>query len=90
MNIKMNTSMNNNSSTTPVRPRLVSFYPNIQFHEGRYIIIGAGPSKNNNRCYGICDYCEEYKQMYVLDQPIYYEKGARRRLVSYCVDCSTF
>jgi hypothetical protein len=35
----------------------------------------------------MCDYCKEYKQMHTLNEPIYYNKGARRRLVSYCNDC---
>ena len=29
------------------------------------------------------------EKIYILNQPIYYIKGARRRLVSYCRDCGT-
>lgn len=40
-----------------------------------------------NACYQVCDYCREYKKMHTIKQPIYYKKGARRMLVSYCCDC---
>ena len=29
------------------------------------------------------------EKIHILNQPIYYKKGARRRLVSYCRDCGT-
>ena len=35
----------------------------------------------------MCDYCTEYKKIYILDKPVYYKNGSRRKLVSYCSDC---
>ena len=62
--------------------RITTFYPNVKFLCREY--LGDPPSKICNK---VCDYCKEYKQMHTLNEPIYYNKGARRRLVSYCIDC---
>jgi hypothetical protein len=48
--------------------------------------IGASPSSNNN-IFKVCDYCGKYKRIHILNYPIYYRKGVRRRLVSFCRDC---
>jgi hypothetical protein len=37
--------------------------------------------------YRVCDYCGKYKKIAVLNQPVYYDKGMKRKLVSYCDDC---
>ena len=64
--------------------RLTLFYPNVEFLSGK--CLGDSPY---NTCYQICDYCSQYKKMHTLNQPLYYKKGARRRLVSYCSDCKS-
>jgi hypothetical protein len=56
----------------------------VEFLSGKY--LGDSPY---NTCYQICDYCSQYKKMHTLNQPLYYKKGARRRLVSYCSDCKS-
>jgi hypothetical protein len=30
---------------------------------------------------------QDYKKIYVRNKPVYYDKGAKRKLVSYCRDC---
>jgi hypothetical protein len=62
--------------------RFTSYYPNVKFLSSQY--IGDGP---HNTSYQICDYCRDYKKMHTVYQPIYYNKGAKRRLVSYCINC---
>src|SRR5436309_3183751 len=62
--------------------RFTSYYPNVEFASCEY--LGDGPY---NSFYQVCDYCREYKKMHTINQPIYYSKGARRRFVSYCIDC---
>jgi hypothetical protein len=37
--------------------------------------------------YRVCDYCGKYKKIAVLNQPVYYDKGRKRKLVSYCDEC---
>jgi hypothetical protein len=37
--------------------------------------------------YRVCDYCGEYKKIAVLNQPVYYDRGKKRKLVSYCHEC---
>jgi hypothetical protein len=37
--------------------------------------------------YRVCDYCGKYKKIAVLNQPVYYDKGKKRKLVSYCNEC---
>jgi hypothetical protein len=37
--------------------------------------------------YRVCDYCGKYKKIVVLNQPVYYDKGRKRKVVSYCDDC---
>jgi hypothetical protein len=62
--------------------RFTSYYPNVKFLSSQY--LGDGP---NNTFYQVCYYCGGYKKMHTVYQPIYYNKGARRRLVSYCIGC---
>jgi hypothetical protein len=62
--------------------RFTSYYPNVKFLSSQY--LGDGP---NNTFYQVCDYCGGYKKMHTVYQPIYYNKGAKRRLASYCSDC---
>ena len=64
------------------RVAITSFYPKVEFLDGQY--LGDGPY---NTCYQECDYCRDYKKMHVLNKPVYYDKGANRKLVSYCRDC---
>jgi hypothetical protein len=54
----------------------------VEFKSCEY--LGNGPY---NKRYQICDCCGEYKKIYVLNKPVYYGKGARRKFVSYCIDC---
>jgi hypothetical protein len=61
---------------------IYSFYPNVKFLSSQYL----GDSLYNT-FYQVCDYCREYKKMHTVNQPIYYNKGARRRFISYCIDC---
>jgi hypothetical protein len=37
--------------------------------------------------YRVCDYCSKYKKIAVLNQPVYYDRGRKRKLVSYCDEC---
>jgi hypothetical protein len=37
--------------------------------------------------YRVCDYCNIYKNIAVLNQPVYYDKGMKKKLVSYCDEC---
>ena len=62
--------------------RFTCYYPNVKFPSGQY--LGDGPY---NTCYQVCNYCIEYKKIYILNKPVYYKSGARRKLVSYCSDC---
>jgi hypothetical protein len=62
--------------------RFTCFYPNVEFLSGQ--CLGDG---SYNTCYQVCDYCKEYKKIYVRNKPVYYKNGARRKLVSYCIDC---
>ena len=62
--------------------RFTCYYPNVEFLDSRY--LGDGPY---NTCYQVCNYCIEYKKIYILNKPVYYKSGARRKLVSYCSDC---
>ena len=55
---------------------------NNSFHSFQY--LGDNPSNN---LFKICDYCGQYRKMHILNLPIYYRKGLKRRLVSYCNDC---
>jgi hypothetical protein len=64
------------------RVAITSFYPKVEFLEGQY--LGDGPY---NKCYQECDYCRDYKKIYFRNKPVYYDKGAKRKLVSYCRDC---
>ena len=64
------------------RVAITSFYPKVEFLDGQY--LGDGPY---NTCYQECDYCRDYKKIHVLNKPVYYDKGANRKLVSYCRDC---
>jgi hypothetical protein len=63
---------------------ITSFYPNVEFKSWEY--LGNGPY---NKRYQICDCCGQYKKVYVLNKPVYYKKGIRRKFVSYCSDCDT-
>ena len=62
--------------------RFTSYYPNVEFLSSQY--LGDGP---HNTFHQIRDYCREHKKMHTAYQPIYYNKGAKRRLVSYCINC---
>ena len=64
------------------RVAITSFYPKVEFLDGK--CLGDGPY---NTCYQECDYCKDYKKIYVQNKPVYYDKGAKRKLVSYCRDC---
>jgi len=64
------------------RVSITSFYPKVEFLDAQY--LGDGPY---NTCYQECDYCRDYKKIYVRNKPVYYDKGAKRKLVSYCRDC---
>jgi hypothetical protein len=64
------------------RVTITSFYPKVEFLDGQY--LGDGPY---NTCYQGCDYCKDFKKIYVRNKPVYYQKGAKRKLVSYCKDC---
>jgi len=37
--------------------------------------------------YRVCDYCGKYKKIAILNQPVYYDKGRKRKRVSYCDEC---
>jgi len=60
---------------------ITSFYSKVEFLDGQY--LGDWPY---NTCYQECDYCEDCKKIYVRNKPVYYDKGAKRKLVSYCRD----
>jgi hypothetical protein len=64
------------------RVSITSFYPKVEFLDAQY--LGDGPY---NTCYQECDYCRNYKKIYVRNKPVYYNKGAKRKLVSYYRDC---
>ena len=64
------------------RASITSFYPKVEFLDAQY--LGDGPY---NTCYQECDSCKDYKKIYVRNKPVYYDKGAKRKLVSYCRDC---
>ena len=64
------------------RVAITSFYPKVEFHDGQY--LGNGPY---NTCYQECDYCKDYKKTCVRNKPVYYDKGAKRKLVCCCKDC---
>jgi hypothetical protein len=34
---------------------------------------------HTNTCYQECDYCRDYKKIYVRNKPVYYDKGAKKR-----------
>jgi hypothetical protein len=53
------------------------------FHSFQYL----GDSPSNNNLFNLCDYCGQYRKIHVLNHPIYYRKGLKRKLVSYCNDC---
>jgi hypothetical protein len=40
-----------------------------------------------NKFYNICDYCGLYKKIVVLNQPVYYHEGRKRKLISHCWEC---
>jgi hypothetical protein len=46
--------------------------------------LGDGPY---NKFYDICNYCGLYKKIAVLNQPVYYHEGWKRKLVSHCWEC---
>lgn len=46
-----------------------------------------GDSSSNNNLFNLCYYCGQYKKIHILNHPIYYRKGVRRKLVSYCNEC---
>jgi hypothetical protein len=48
---------------------ITSFYPKVEFLDAQY--LGDGPY---NTCYQECDYCRDYKKIYVRNKPVYYEK----------------
>jgi hypothetical protein len=64
------------------RVTITSFYPKVEFLDGQYLGDGL-----YNTCYQECDYCKDYKKIYVRNKPVYYKKGARRELVSNCIGC---
>jgi len=51
------------------------------FHRGRFL------NRSFDKIYRVCDYCNRYKKIAVLNQPVYYDKGRKRKLVSYCDEC---
>jgi hypothetical protein len=46
--------------------------------------LGDGPY---NKFYNICYYCGQYKKIAILNQPVYYQEGRKRKLVSHCCEC---
>jgi len=64
------------------RVTITSFYPKVEFLDAQY--LGDGPY---NTFYQECDYSKEYKKIYVRNKSVYYQKGAKRKLLSYCRDC---
>ena len=52
----------------------MSFYLKVEFLDAQY--LGDGPY---NTCYQECDYCKDYKKIYIQNKPVYYDKGAKRR-----------
>jgi hypothetical protein len=50
----------------------------------KYRYLGDGPY---NQFYKACDYCGLYKKIVVLNQPVYYREGRKRKIVSHCWDC---
>jgi hypothetical protein len=65
------------------RVSITSFYPKVEFLDAQYL----GDGQPYNTCYQECDYCRNYKKIYVQNKPVYYDKGAKRKFVSYCRDC---
>ena len=64
------------------RASITSFYPKVEFLDAQY--LGDGPY---NTHYRECDYCGDYKKIYVRNNPVYYYRDAKRKLVSYCRGC---
>jgi hypothetical protein len=64
-----------------IRPEILS---NAQSDFLSCQYLGEGPY---NKLYKICEYCGLYKKIVILNQPVYYQEGRKRKLVSYCWEC---